>query len=98
VYLVNFKPFKEKFIHNTELFTEICFLFFGYGLLYFNPIVDGETMFNIGWYCIVVMSINLTVNIVIVVVTTLIDIKDNGKKAKIWCKLKCCPPKEPKTN
>ena len=41
VYLVNVKPFKEKFIHNTELFTEICFLFFGYGLLYFNPIVDG---------------------------------------------------------
>ena len=96
LYLVSYKPFETKLMQNTELLTEFCFLFFGYGLMHFNPIVDAEMMFDIGWYCIVIVSINLSVNLALVVVTSLIDLKNNGKKATIWCKRKCCTPKEPK--
>jgi hypothetical protein len=93
LYLVNFRPFKDNFQHKKELFTEFCFLMFGYGLLHFNPILDPEMLWKVGWYCIGVISLNLSLNALVVIVDILIRGKNNCKKMCSWCKVKCCSDK-----
>ena len=86
VYLIEFKPFEDNFIYKQELFTETCFILFGYGLLLFNQLVpSGETRSDIGWYNISVLSTNLGVNLVIVAVSLSVDLKNTAKKVKLWC-------------
>jgi hypothetical protein len=49
-YLLHCRPFTSKALHNQEVFTEICYLLFGYNLLVLGAFVpDGETKFFIGW-------------------------------------------------
>jgi hypothetical protein len=66
-YLVNFKPLKSKEAHGIELFTEFCFLTFGYTVMCFTFFVpDAETRFQIGWGSVCIISLNLVVNMVLI--------------------------------
>jgi hypothetical protein len=48
IYLIRFRPFEQKNMHNLEIFNETCYMLFGYTVLLFNPTLSGEAMFKMG--------------------------------------------------
>ena len=68
IYLIHHRPLTDRNKQNQELFTETCFLLFGYNLSLLGSFApDGETKFNIGWIEIVILSINLVAAFLVIV-------------------------------
>jgi len=58
-------------LNRLELFNEICILGVGYHLLLFTDFVpEPEIKYSIGWSAIVLSSLNIVVNLVMILIQT----------------------------
>jgi hypothetical protein len=88
IYLIRFRPFEQKNMHNLELFNETCYMLFGYTVLLFNPTLSGEAMFKMGWVSIAIISFVIAVNLTITILKLLKTLFSQAKS--------CCCKKEAK--
>ena len=63
IYLILGQPFQDPALTKLELFNEFTLLASLYHIFFFtNYFDDAEMKFNIGWSCIIVIMINVSVN------------------------------------
>jgi hypothetical protein len=76
-YLLKVRPFTENFNNNLETFNEICILIGTYHLLAFTDFVDDPQLkYKMGWSLIIISLLNITVNVLIIVWSGLVTLKN----------------------
>lgn len=71
IYIGYFQPYKQLVDNKLEIFNEICLLCSTYPLFAFTDyILDVDIKYNTGWILITATSINILVNLVILVKRT----------------------------
>ena len=80
VYLIEYQPQNEPSENKLELFTETCIMSFVYTMLAFTNLVhDPIDRFNIGYGSIGIFFLNISVNLAVVVVGQVLDVKKKCK-------------------
>ena len=72
IYLFLVKPYEEPFENKLEIFNEIMYVMLTYSLLMFSDLhYNYDIKFNIGWGFIMLFMFQLSVNVLLIVYSTL---------------------------
>lgn len=94
-YLFRVRPFEQPLQNRLEVFNELCVLVSSYHLFAYTDFVpETMTQFKVGWSMIGVALFSVGGNVIVVVWTTIIELRKKYKRYKtIWF---CCK-KKPQT-
>jgi len=60
------KPFNSKLLNFIDIFNEISLLTCSYFLMIFNPIIEPDVRYEVGWYFVGLIVITIIVNFVLI--------------------------------
>lgn len=76
IYLILTKPFESRLLNNIEIFNEITFIIECYSFFFFlKEDIEEDIKITIGWFVILITVLNTFINVLIVIWSTLKEIK-----------------------
>ena len=87
-YLVKYQPFEEKKLLKLEVMNEVTNLILLYQVICFSGLIpEAEDRYLLGWAFIASIGANMLVHFTLLVISTIVSLKD--------CKKRCCTKKKP---